>query len=80
MTKKDFWRKMKPKERDAFAKSVRSTPGHLRQVFMYDRRTSADLARDLFNATGGVIGAHEFCPGAFSEADRLCIQSGDTAA
>lgn len=47
---------------------------------MYDRNTSADLARDLFRATGGVIGAHEFCPGAFSESDRLDVNSDGAAA
>lgn len=80
MTKKMYWKGLTAAEKRALAIAIGTSVDYLRQVFVHGKKTGADRARRLFVETGGSVGAHEFCPGAFSEADRLDVNSGDTAA
>lgn len=81
MTKREFWKAATSEQKEAIAASVDSTVGYIRQVFMYDRQTSPKKARILSAQTGGALGAHEFCPDAFSESDSLSVENvSDSAA
>lgn len=71
MTKKDFWKKLPRERREELAISLGTTHEGLRQVFMYGQKTGAKRARALAEHTG--IGAHEFCPEAFSVDDALSL-------
>ena len=75
MTKKDYWKRLSRSRREELAVHIGTSTGYLRQVFMYDKKTGAKRARLLAAETGGVFGAHEFCPDAFSESDSLSIHS-----
>lgn len=79
MTKKEFWKGLDRAQRVSLADGIGTTPEYLRQVFMYGKHTGAQRARRLAAATGGVIGAHEFCPDAFDEADSLHVHSDQRA-
>lgn len=80
MKRKTYWKELNASQKAALADAVGTSVNYLRQVFIYGRRTGAHRARLLSAETGGVVGAHEFCPGAFSESDRLDIQSDNNAA
>ena len=71
MTKKDFWRNLPREKREEMAISLKTTHEGLRQIFMYGQKTGAKKARALAAYTG--IGAHEFCPAAFSADDVLSL-------
>lgn len=75
MTKREFWKKLEADQKQSMADEVGSTTAYLRQVFMYGRHTGAKKARQLAALTGGVVGAHEFCPEAYSELDCLSDDS-----
>ena len=62
---------MSSEQKEALAKSAATSSGYLRQVFVYNRSTGATMARVLAEETG--IGAHEFCPDAFSPDDVLSL-------
>ena len=73
MTKKTFWKNLSAKEKRVVATSLGTSVDYLRQVFIYGKTTGPKRARELSAQTGGAIGAHEFCPDAYSEADSLSI-------
>ena len=75
MNKRAFWKAADKSKKRQIAASADTSVEYLRQVFMYDRACGAKKARLLSAATDGAIGAHEFCPDAFSESDSLSIKS-----
>lgn len=79
MTKKEFWKGLSVDQRQALADSLNTSTEYLRLVFMHDKKTGPQRARRIAAFSGGAVGAHEFCPDAFDEADSLNIQSGQRA-
>lgn len=76
MTKKQYWKTLNASERLALAEALNTSSEYLRLVFMHDKKTSAARARAISEYSKGVVGAHEFCPSAFSADDNLSTNNG----
>ncbi|SEQ48583.1 Chorismate lyase [Amphritea atlantica] len=54
----NYWRGLKKSQKDQLAEVLGTSPGYLRQVFLYGKQVGAIMARDLSQHTG--LGASEF--------------------
>ncbi len=64
---KDFWGRLDCHEKEQLAEDVESSVGYLRQVFLYGRRVSPLLAKELEKHTA--LSKRQFRPDVFDEAD-----------
>ncbi len=62
---KNYWKSLNAKSKRELAKRLDTSPGYLRQVFLYGKPVGAKLARDLEFATNGDVTAVELRPDLF---------------
>lgn len=62
---KKYWKSLNAKGKSDLAERLGTSPGYLRQVFLYGKPIGAKLARDLELATNGDVTAVELRPDLF---------------
>jgi DNA-binding transcriptional regulator YdaS (Cro superfamily) len=62
---KKYWESLKANGKADLASRLDTTPGYLRQVFLYGKPVGAKLARDIERETNGVVTALELRPDLF---------------
>lgn len=62
---KKYWKSLDAKGKSDLAERLDTSPGYLRQVFLYAKPVGARLARDLERETNGEVTAVELRPDLF---------------
>ena len=62
---KKYWNSLKAAGKSELAARLNTTPGYLRQVFLYGKPVGAKLARDIERETNGDVTAVELRPDLF---------------
>ncbi|MDR5887536.1 hypothetical protein [Vreelandella janggokensis] len=63
----EFWKSLSIGQRENIADSAGTSAEYLRQVLVYDRQPSADMAKRLENATAGALTRQSLRPDLFAD-------------
>lgn len=64
---RDYWKSLSVTQRDAIALSAGTTAEYLRQVLVYERQPSADMAKRLEEASAGALTRRSLRPDLFAD-------------
>lgn len=64
---REYWKSLTVAQREAIAVSADTSVEYLRQVLMYERQPSADLAKRLEEATGAALTRRTLRPDLFAD-------------
>ncbi|PKG50264.1 transcriptional regulator [Halomonas sp. MES3-P3E] len=64
---REFWKALTVEQREVIADQAGTTAEYLRQVLVYERQPSADMAKRLEEATQGVLTRRTLRPDLFAD-------------
>lgn len=64
---REFWKSLSIQERESIAIQAGTSAEYLRQVLVYERQPSADMAKRLEEATRGALTRRELRPDLFAD-------------
>ncbi|CDG54539.1 MULTISPECIES: hypothetical protein [Halomonadaceae] len=64
---RSYWKSLSVSQRESIALSAGTTAEYLRQVLVYERQPSADMAKRLEEATGGALTRRTLRPDLFAD-------------
>lgn len=64
---REFWKSLSVVQRESIANRAGTSAEYLRQVLVYDRQPSADMAKRLEEATGGALTRVTLRPDLFAD-------------
>lgn len=64
---REFWKSLSIGQRESIAAKAGTTAEYLRQVLVYERQPSADMAKRLESATGGSLTRRSLRPDLFAD-------------
>ena len=67
VSNRSYWKSLSVDQRKSVALSAGTSAEYLRQVLVYERKPSADMAKRLEEATGGVLSRRSLRPDLFAD-------------
>ncbi|WP_237673800.1 helix-turn-helix domain-containing protein [Vreelandella profundi] len=64
---REFWKSLTIRQRESIADVAGTSAEYLRQVLVYERQPSADMAKRLEEATGGALTRRSLRPDLFAD-------------
>lgn len=64
---REFWKSLTVSQRESIAQSAGTSAEYLRQVLVYERQPSADMAKRLEDATNGGLTRRSLRPDLFAD-------------
>ncbi|GEM_PF-6224603 len=64
---REFWKSLSVQQRESIAEKAGTSAEYLRQVLVYERQPSADMAKRLEEATGGALTRRTLRPDLFAD-------------
>lgn len=64
---REFWKSLSINQRESIADKAGTTSEYLRQVLVYERQPSADMAKRLEGATAGALTRRNLRPDLFAD-------------